>query len=401
MKVTNLARTCVLNLMALAAVVSVSLPRAGVAADGESIIECHNFTSAVHLCDALAGCDRDYKIQRRYFDAAMTCIMNWLDCDLYQRIGSPKFADCGPRAIERCDRVFADMDFYLMAEGKAEFQRSRIPLYCGGDPPALDFQTEFLGDAPMGLDYGDNLGTCDDLGLPLQSLDDWITCGDMYQARLYAEFLTLVAPRAFEFLFDNGFCNLFPEQVYPEASPVCNSALGPPPPLGGGAPEGPTGQIRKCQKKLHIGLKQYLHRHLTDLESCTEDYMRCELKQTYGLFSANGYQQCKDKAQSWCERVRLTRDVMIVRSVARIKTGCRNITFADMAGILGFSDIAAACPDPAPGNPVDTVDEVIDCLLPKVKCIAWNSERFVEARMDEDAPAAHLADYYATCGSQP
>jgi hypothetical protein len=156
-------------------------------------------------------------------------------------------------------------------------------------------------------------------------------------------------------------------------------------------PNARVGQIRKCQKALHIGLKQVLHRHLTHLESCAEDLMRCELKNTYTLFSPAAYADCTEKASRWCDRVRITRDRMVPHSVDRIKVACDDIPFGDMTSILGFSDIATACG-------ATTVNEVIDCLVPKVKCIAWDSERFVEARMSEDVPAAHLADYL-TCGN--
>jgi hypothetical protein len=159
------------------------------AVDGETIIECSNFTSAVHLCDALGGCDRDDKLQRRYFDAAMTCIMNWLDCDLYERTGSPKFDDCPARAIERCQDVYSDMAYFL--SDKALFQRSQLVDHCED----LDFATEFLGGAPAGLDYDDDQGTCISLGTPLESLDDWITCGDKYQTRLYAELFSRAGTR--------------------------------------------------------------------------------------------------------------------------------------------------------------------------------------------------------------
>jgi hypothetical protein len=379
MKGNDLAGTCVLGLVILATVAS---PPAAVAASGEAIIECANFTSAVHLCDALAGCDRDYKIQRRYFDAAMTCITNWLDCDLYQRTGSPKFDDCPSRAIERCQEVYADMAYFL--SDKALFQRSQLVDHCEN----LDFSTEFLGGAPMGLDYNDDEGTCISLGTPLQSLDDWIACGDKYQTRLYGGLLSLVAPRGRELLEDNLYCHLFPEVgVNPV---VCNSGFAPRPPVTG-VPEARVGQIRKCQKALHIGLKQFLHRHLTHLESCTEDHLRCELKKTYGLFSANGYDQCIATAVKWCDRLRATRDRMAPHHLDRIKKACDDITFDDMTDILGFSDIAAACS-------ANSINEVIDCVSDQVKCIAWDSERFVETRMFEDTPPEYLTDYL-TCGN--
>jgi hypothetical protein len=379
MKVNGLARTYILSLMVLAAAAS---PRAAVAVDGEAIIECANFTSAVHLCDAIAGCDRDYKIQRRYFDAAMTCVMNWLDCDLYQRAGSPKFDDCPARAIERCQGVYGDMTYYL--NEKALFQRSQLVGHCED----LDFTTEFLGGAPMGLDYDDDQGTCTALGTPLQSLDDWIACGDTYQTRLYAGLLSLVAPRSLELLEDNSFCHLFPEVgVNPV---VCNSGFAPRPDAVG-TPSARVGQIRKCQKALHTGLKQFLHRHLTQLESCTEDHMRCEIKKTYGLLSAHGYDECIARAVRWCDRLLATRDRMAPRHLDRIKKACDDITFDDMTGILGFSDIAATCN-------ANSVNEVIACLSDKVRCIAWDSERFVETRMDEDTPPEYLSDYL-TCGN--
>jgi hypothetical protein len=377
MKVKDLVRTWVVSLAVVAAVAS---PRAAVATDGETVIECSNFTSAVHLCDALGGCDRDYKIQRRYFDAAMTCVTNWLDCDLYERAGSPKLEGCPARAIIRCQEVYQDMSYFL--SDKALFQRSQLIDHCED----LDFETEFLGNAPAGLDYDDDQGTCTSLGTPLQTLDDWIACGDKYQTRLYAELLSLVAPRSREILEDNLSCNLFPEVGVTPV--VCNSGFAPRPPVTG-APDARVGQVRKCQKSLHIGLKQFLHRHLTHLESCTEDHLRCELKKTYGLFSTNGYEECIAKAESWCDRLLSTRDRMAPRHIERIKKGCDDITFDDMTDILGFSDIAADCG-------ANTVNEVIDCVADRVKCIGWDSERFVETRMFEDTPVEYLSDYL-TC----
>jgi hypothetical protein len=379
MKLHNLARTCALNLVALA---TLALPPAAIAADAEAIIECHNFATAVHLCDALGGCDRDYKIQRRYFDAAVTCISHWLDCDLYERIGSPKALDCPSRAIERCQGVYADMSYFL--SDKALFQRSQFVEHC----TPLDFATEFLAGPPLGLDFDDAQGTCIFLGTPLQSLDDFAICGDKHQMQLYGAMLTLVAPRAREFLVDNQFCNLFPE--HGETPVECNSALGPHPPVGG-VPDARVGLVRKCQKALHKGLKQILHRHLTHLESCAEDHLRCEVRKTYGAISGSGYDQCIEKADTWCTRLRDTRDVWIPRSVDRIKRSCDDVTFDDMTDILGFGSIAAGCG-------ADTVSEVIECLPDKVKCIAWDSERFVEGRMIEDTPGEYLTDYL-TCGN--
>jgi hypothetical protein len=138
-------------------------------------------------------------------------------------------------------------------------------------------------------------------------------------------------------------------------------------------------------------LKQFLHRHLTQLESCTEDHMRCEIKKTYGLLSAHGYDECIARAVRWCDRLLATRDRMAPRHLDRIKKACDDITFDDMTGILGFSDIAATCN-------ANSVNEVIACLSDKVRCIAWDSERFVETRMDEDTPPEYLSDYL-TCGN--
>lgn len=383
MKVTRLCRISILNLLVLALLAVPQRAPAGETTHAEDILGCHAFASAVYLCDAVGGCDRDYKLQRQRFDGAYKCARHWLDCDIYARTESPKLDLCLQRGPARCLDALQGQQTFLQVSGAS--QRAQVGAHCDD----LDFQSEFLGPVPLGLDFSDIQSTCTSLGSPLQSVSDFTTCGDKYETRLYAKLLTLIAPRTREFLEDNLFCDLFPEEgVTPT---VCNSALGPRPQVNGGVPAATVGKLRKCQNRLFRGYRQIVHSHLKFIEYCAEDHMRCEIRKTYGALSDNAYDRCIAKADNKCERFRYNRDKRIPRSVAGIKRSCGDTPFNDMVNVLGFGDIAADCG-------VNTVDGVIDCLPDKVKCIAWDSVRFVEARMFEDTPVEYLNDYLS-CGN--
>jgi hypothetical protein len=96
------------------------------------------------------------------------------------------------------------------------------------------------------------------------------------------------------------------------------------------------------------------------------------------------------RALNKCERTEVARDLQVPRYLDRIRRSCDDLTFADLTDILGFGDVAASCN-------ADTIDEVVDCTADRLRCLAWDLVRAVEARIVDDTPAEFLTEY-TTCG---
>ncbi len=344
------------------------------------LLECHSFARAPYLCDALGGCDRDLKLPRIRMDGAFRCIQLWLECDLLARTQSPAFDSCPGRADARC--IEAQQSEQGFTSLSAQYQRDQIINHCED----VDFQGGFLEGAPLGLGYEAIQSTCDAVGAPLNALQDYAACSDILHTRLYARILSLMAPRSRELLEDHDWCSLFPEEG---ATPViCNTALAPRPPVAG-VPSASAGAVRRCQRGMFRSYRQVLNKHLNLLEHCTEGYLQCDLKVAHGDLSGEALDTCMKRALSKCTRTRDARDSQVPLYLDSIRRACDDLTFADLTDILGFGDVAASCN-------ADTIGEVVDCTAEKLRCIAWDLVRGVEARITDDTPAEFLTDY-TTC----
>jgi hypothetical protein len=118
--------------------------------------------------------------------------------------------------------------------------------------------------------------------------------------------------------------------------------------------------------------------------------MYCKLKFAHGDISQQAYEKCMEDAYNHCVRLRQTTDSHVSRDTNTIKKACDAIAWEDMTDILGFSDIAADCG-------VTNTDDLIDCIMDQVKCLAWEVANYVEARLRDDAPPEFIQDYVALC----
>jgi hypothetical protein len=349
------------------------------ASNAGDVLSCHAYTSAAYLCDAVGGCNRNLKLSRRRLDLTAHCVQGLLECDLLERSGSPRAASCPESAARRCDRRQIRMDNFV--------KFSVIPLRQTGVERCakIDFNADFLAGGPLGLGYAANATTCAGLGVSLTSTEDYYTCGDTRDQQLYAQILSLAAPRTRELLEDSGWCSLFPNEGGP--SSVCNGGFLPRPSGVGSTVPIKDGQIKRCQKALPRGHRKILAEHLDLLEHCSEDYLQCDLKQAYGELNSAQFDACIANAVTRCNRIQDARDAKIPREIDKMKQKCAAVPFSELVDVMGFGDIAASCN-------ADTVDEVIDCIT-AIECIAWQIASFPEARITEYTPPAYLSDYQA------
>ena len=358
-------------------------PTQAVTRETELLFRCHMHARAPYLCDVVPACDRDQKLARMRLDGAYRCVRELLRCDLRARLNFPAGEACMEHAAERCAYAQQDQEQFLTIMGSD--QRLGLELACA----EVNLDTEFLG-TWIGLGYALDAATCDgEFGMSLADPADYIGCADRYVTRLHAQLFSAFAPRGQGLLEDNGWCRLFPEEG---VNPVmCNSGLVISPLVPQSVvPQGTVGRLRRCQKVLFdLIVKRVLDSHLDLLENCAEAYLNCNLKQARGDLGV-AYDLCISDASGACTKFRAGRDRRISSAVRRMNNACGVVTFEDVSEVLGFVDVASSCG-------ADTVEELVECVVAKVPCLAWDIVRFVEPRMLDDVPAGFLSDY-GSCG---
>jgi len=364
--------------LALIAASTVDVPAARAQSPGSDLIlQCHSFARAPYLCDAVGGCNRDLKLGRIRMDTAWRCVGRLLECDMLAVTGSPKADSCPGRVADHCARGQAKADAWVTQA--APEQRQRVVDRC----LPIDLEDEFLGSVPLGLGIGGDAAMCSALGVTLDTVASYTTCGDIHATRVHAELLSLVVPRSRELFEDNGWCALLPEEgVTPT---ICNTALAPRV-SAGGVPTARVSSLRRCQKRFTQSYRKAITNDLDYLENCTEDYLKCNMKDAYGDISANALEDCLDRARRTCERVRDRRDGKLPRLVDSVTRSCNDVPFEDVTGVLGFAAVAADCN-------ASSLDEIAECLPGKIRCIAWDLAKFAEPRILDDSPGEFLADY--------
>jgi len=347
------------------------------------LIRCHWYARAPYLCDIVPACDRDQKLARMRLDGAYRCVRELLRRGLRARLNLPAAEACMEHAAARC--AYAQQDQEKFLTGMGADQRQGIEVAWG----EVDLHAEFLG-AWVGLGYALDAATCDgELGMSLASPADYIGCGDRYVTRLHAQLFSVFAPRGQQLLEDNGWCRLFPEEG---VNPVmCNSGLVISPLVPQSVvPQGTVGELRRCQHQLfNLIVKRVLDSHLDLLENCAEAYLNCKLKQARGDLGVD-YDRCISDASGTCTRFQAGRDRRISSAIRRMNNACGVVTFEDVSDVLGFVDVASSCG-------ADTVQELIECVVAKAPCLAWDIVRFAEPRMLADVPQEFLTDY-GSCG---
>ena len=73
-----------------------------------------------------------------------------------------------------------------------------------------------------------------------------------------------------------------------------------------------------------------------------------------------------------------------------MNSACGVVSFEDVRDVMGFVDVASSCG-------ADTVEELVECLVAKAPCVAWDIVRFAEPRLLTDVPPEFLSDY-GSCG---